>query len=285
MRSSRKILLTISITPLLLIFFCAGIYAQTGQRLIAKNTDSLRSKQEIIKIRGLANELFDSAIFVSKEHTTIGYRLFRPAPSKNKYPLVVFFHGSGAIGTDNRSQLGILPKLFAGPDVQADHPAFILAPQFAARSANYFMDSSRKLLASIPGAGLYAALELIDSLKQDPAIDTNRIYAVGFSMGGSTVINALALRPGMFAAGISISGIPLFNKLKQLAKTPIWLIHGTDDTENPIDSDVQLYKELRSKNNMLFWKLKGTTHDNVFTSTLLGQTLPHWLFGHYKKRQ
>ena len=82
-------------------------------------------------------------------------------------------------------------------------------------------------------------------------------------------------------AGISISGIPQFDKTEKLKTIPIWLIHGLDDTENPISSDEQFYKEMSA--NIRFWKLKGTTHDNVFTTTILGETLPEWLFKQHKK--
>ena len=125
-------------------------------------------------------------------------------------------------------------------------------------------------------------MKLIDSLKKELNIDEKRIYAVGFSMGGSTVINSLLAKPEMFAAGISISGIPQFGNIEKLSTIPIWLIHGIDDTENPIDSDEQFYKE-GNKKKIRFWKLTATTHDNVFTPQLLDDTLPNWLFKHRKK--
>jgi predicted peptidase len=97
-------------------------------------------------------------------------------------------------------------------------------------------------------------------------------------MGGSTAINALSLRPDLFAAGISIAGIPQFDKIDKLSNIPIWLIHGTDDTENPIDSDDEFYKELSGYNKIRFWRLKNKTHDNVFSIAILKETLPQWLF-------
>ncbi|MET3126786.1 putative peptidase [Arcicella rosea] len=143
------------------------------------------------------------------------------------------------------------------------------------------MDTSRNVLYSTPRACLNSVLALIDTLKLNLNIDTKRIYVIGFSMGGSTVINSLSARPELFAAGISISGIPQFDKIQELATTPIWLIHGIDDTENPINSDEQFYREMSE--NIRFWKLKATTHDNVFTTQILGETLPKWLFKQRKK--
>lgn len=51
-------------------------------------------------------------------------------------------------------------------------------------------------------------------------------------MGGSTVINSLSSRPDMFAAGVSIGGIPQFENIESLVNIPIWLIHGNLDIEN-----------------------------------------------------
>ena len=174
-----------------------------------------------------------------------------------------------------------MQKLFASPNIQRKYPAYVLAPQFPTRSSDYAMDTVRDLLYSIPRPCLNTALQLVDSLKANLNIDSKRIYVVGFSMGGSTVINSLSARPALFAAGISIAGIPQFDNMKDLSTIPIWLIHGIDDPENPIQSDEQFYKELGD--NVRFWKLKATTHDNIFTTQILGETLPRWLFKQRRK--
>ncbi len=270
----------------LMITSCTTTRSQFGQVIIAETTDTLSAKQEISKIRALSNDIFDSASFTGKDQVEIRYRLFKPREEQyasERLPLVIVFHSSGRpVGTDNSSQLGLVQKLFASPGIQEKYPAFILAPQFPTRSSDYISDSSRHLLTSRSRTCLDAVIQLTDSLRQHLNIDNDRIYLVGYSMGGSTVINALSARPELFAAGISISGIPEFDKIQTLATIPIWLIHGIDDTENPIASDEQFYKELKS-NRIRFWKLNGTTHDNVFSTRLLGDALPKWLFSQHKR--
>lgn len=275
-------------SPLALIFYtiilasCSTINKQFGQFIIENTADTTLSKQEILKIKNLDADIFDSEIFVDKEKIEIKYRLFIPEQKSNeKYPLVIIYHGSGAIGTDNKSQLGLLPKLFASPEIQIQYPAYVLAPQFPTRSSDYAFDTARNVLYSTPRPCLNTVLQLIDSLRSNLNVDSKRVYVVGFSMGGSTVINSLSARPDIFAAGISISGIPQFDKIQELESIPIWLIHGIDDTENPIISDEQFYEEIGE--NVLLWKLKETTHDNVFTTRLLGETLPKWLFKQHKE--
>lgn len=270
---------------ILLIISCSTANNKFGQMVIDNATDTTILKQTILKIRSIENTIFDSATFLGKEQIAINYCLYKPKQAKTnkKYPLVVVFHGSGAIGVDNKSQLGIIQKLFASPDIQKKYPAYVLAPQFSTRSSDYVMDTKRNVLTSVSGTCLSVALQLVDSLLQNMDIDAKRIYVVGFSMGGSTAINSLSIRPDLFAAGISISGIPQFDKIEELNKMPIWLIHGMDDTENPINSDEKFFEELSRSNKIRFWKLRATTHDNVFTTKILGETMPKWLFKQIKK--
>lgn len=268
----------------ILLIGCSTNKEQFGESTIENATGTALSKDEFSKIRSLNNETFDTVNFVSREQVGLKYRLYKPKQQKTSksFPLVIVYHGYGRpIGTDNSSQLGVLPKLFASAEIQNKYPAYVLAPQFSERSSDYETDNKRNLLYSKPRASLNSVMQLIDSLKSNLNIDSKRIYAVGYSMGGSTAINSLASRPDLFAAGISISGIPQFDKTEKLKTIPIWLIHGLDDTENPISSDEQFYKEMSA--NIRFWKLKGTTHDNVFTTTILGETLPEWLFKQHKK--
>lgn len=269
----------------ILVLLCSGCTtskSQFGQHILERAADTTLTKKEITKLRSIDNSIFDKGSFIGKEQIEIKYRLFKPNhKSEDKYPLVVVYHGSGAIGTDNNAQLGLLHKLFASPDIQSKYPAFVLAPQFPTRSSDYKTDTGRKVLYSTPRPCLNEVFQLIDSLKSNLNIDSKRIYVVGFSMGGSTVINSLSSRPDLFAAGICVAGIPQFDQSQVLKTIPIWLIHGIDDTENPIHSDEVLYKEIGD--NIRFWKLKATTHDNVFSSLIQGETLPKWLFKYKKK--
>src|SRR5262249_44261333 len=64
---------------------------------------------------------------------TLPYRLFVPEgyTASRRYGLVLFFHGAGGRGTDNRSQLTDqdAPLVFVRAENQARWPVFMLAPQ------------------------------------------------------------------------------------------------------------------------------------------------------------
>lgn len=262
---------------------CSTLNKEFGQVEIDDTERTQETKNEILRIKSLDNSIFDSATFVNAAREEINYRLFRPMQHKaNKsYPLVVVYHGSGDIGTNNTAQLQLFQKLFASPDIQENYPAYVLAPQFSTRSSDYLMDTTRNMLYSTARPQLNLVFQLIDSLKMNLNIDTERMYVVGYSMGGSTVINSLSERPDLFAAGISISGIPQFDKAEALKDIPIWLIHGTSDTENPIDSDEQFFGEIGT--TVRFWKLESKMHDDIVIPEILGDALPKWLFKQRKK--
>jgi predicted peptidase len=57
------------------------------------------------------------------------YRVLRPAKIEDgkKYPLVVFLHGAGERGDDNRAQLKYFPEMMAQPEYREKYPCFIIA--------------------------------------------------------------------------------------------------------------------------------------------------------------
>ena len=64
----------------------------------------------------------------------MNYRLFVPEgyDAARSYPLVLLLHGGGARGPDNDLQLaGVAPYLFSSPEIQSEHPSFVVAPKVA----------------------------------------------------------------------------------------------------------------------------------------------------------
>ncbi|MGZ3873334.1 MAG: prolyl oligopeptidase family serine peptidase [Mucilaginibacter sp.] len=110
-------------------------------------------------------------------------------------------------------------------------------------------------------------------------IDPRKIYVIGFSMGASTAINAMGQRPDLFAAAVSISGIPEFDQLDVIALKPIWFIHGDADTENPIASDALFYKKLQEQKarNIRYWQVEGLQHE-IYPELYMTDEIPKWLW-------
>lgn len=243
--------------------------------------DSAAAAATIGEIEALPADLFDAGTFRGRDGVALPYRLMPPSAVEpgRRYPLVVVFHGAGEIGTDNRSHLDRFPKTWARPEIRARFPAFVLAPQMPERSALYSGSAETPGRHSRPGPPLHTALALIDSLRGALPVDEARIYAVGFSMGASTTWNALALRPDVFAAGVPIAGVPNPADADLVAQTPVWVIHGTADTANPIGPDRDMVETLRQRPGarVRLWEVDGLWHA-VPPQILAGTELMEWLF-------
>lgn len=226
------------------LLFCAvatGCASGSIRREIVGNPAPL-AKDVVASIEPLE---FAAAEFKASDGTVLQYRFLLPSRyvQGKRYPLVLQLHGSGGIGTDNLKQIDRLAKTWAMPDVRERYQAYILIPQFPVRSANYGPPAEDQHAEH--SATLNAALELVDEFALNHAVDRSRIYAVGFSMGGSAAWLSPTLRPTLFAAVVPISGIapadsfaPIFKRLPTLA------IHGNSDTENPITADLRFVHEV-----------------------------------------
>lgn len=214
-------------------------------------------------------------------HSGLPYRLLVPAgpAPADGYPLVLVLHGSGAIGADNQAQLGALATAWALPQVMAAFPAYVVAPQFPARTADYTPgpDGALQAHANPP---LQPALALVDELAAHYRIDRRRIYVTGFSMGASGVWQALLARPGLFAGAVPIAGIaPPRADAVRLTKVPLLVVHGDADTENPPGSDLAMVQALRAAGNerVKLVMHAGLGHE-IASEVLYGRWWREWLF-------
>ena len=97
--------------------------------------DQRRQRASKVKPRLQALEdQFDVRTFEAAGGEVLPYRLFRPRDydPRSSYPLVVFFHGGGGRGTDNRRHIAdahYSARVWALPEFQARQPCFIVAPQ------------------------------------------------------------------------------------------------------------------------------------------------------------
>lgn len=231
-------------------------------------------------ILALSNEVFSAGRYPHGAAPGLAYRLLRPAQPVHgqRYPLIVVFHSSGGIGTDNASHLGVLAKMWAQPAFRKRYPVFVLAIQFPERSSNY-RRGQEGVQESTPSPRLQQALQLVDSLKDALSVDKKQIYVLGFSMGASTAGNALLARPHLFAAAVCISGIPRLRGLDALKNKPIWVIHGSADNENPIGSDRFWYRKMEQwpQHRLLFWEIDSLGHE-IYSPLYTTDLLPRWLF-------
>jgi len=269
------------LVSLLLLLAFPG--AAPAQRLAFSDADF--DAASVAQIRAALDAL-PAADYEKKRYAAGGrvlpYRLLRPKELRahERYPLVVTLHNSSRIGRDNEKQLEPLARIWLRADIRRRYPAFVIAPQFETRSSTYAEDPVRQVPASSPSADARAVLALVgETLADHPEIDRDRVYLVGYSMGASTAQNLMSLAPDLFAALVSIAGVPDFSNLRGIGAKPIWLIHGRRDEDNPYAGSVRLDEALQGDRRVRFTTYNRLDHATITIPFLLSEDLPAWLFG------
>ena len=186
--------------------------------------------------------IFSREKYISSKGDTLNYRMFSPdRDTLRKYPVVIFLHGSGERGNDNESQLKFGVMHFADDKISSMFPAFIIAPQCPPnmRWANIsdHRNTSEVRLLQPPSRPMELLIELIQKIKKEFPVDTNRIYITGMSMGGHGTYDAIQRYPQLFAAAVPVCGAGDTSKAASIAHIPMWVFHGAEDpTVSPLYS-------------------------------------------------
>lgn len=174
---------------------------------------------------------FGPMTFVNKKGDSLNYRfLFPDFDPLQKYPLVIFLHGSGERGNDNNAQLQWGVTNFATDFNMKMYKSFVIAPQCPKnQSWSNFKRGEAVKYNDTATAVVDLLLSLIDSTVKRYAIDTNRIYITGTSMGGIGTYDLMIRRPNFFAAAVPVCGAGDISKANVIKHIPIWIFHGADD--------------------------------------------------------
>ncbi len=135
----------------------------------------------------------------SANGATMRYNLFSPSgrePGK-KYPLVLFMADASTPGADVKKPLvqGYGALVWATPEAQAKNPCYVLVPQFSGVAVNDAYEHTPEV---------ETVLKLLKHVVANHAVDANRLYATGQSMGGMISMYYNIKHPGIFAASIFV---------------------------------------------------------------------------------
>ncbi len=181
--------------------------------------------------------IFEEGKYIDGE-TTLPYRIYVPSdydPQKS-YPVVTILHGAGERGNDNQAQLkNMVPALF-NQNNSKYMDAIIICPQCPSgqqwvdtpwTKGNYSVDE-------IPESNeLKAAFGLSEWAKYNLAVDLDRVYIMGLSMGGFGTWDMIMRHKESFTAAIPICGGADPEYAEYLKDFPIWTLHGTRDSSVP----------------------------------------------------
>jgi predicted peptidase len=276
----------LSLTLCLLLASRGGLPAQTN--LVTPLADPLKPDYAALPLRDWEKQ-FESFSFMSyeKDGRVLPYRLHQPAVlEKGKaYPLVLFFHGAGERGSDNRGQF----ERFRGLNFWEKYPCFVLAPQCPKRNAEgdqKWVETSfgapSHTMKDNPAWQMKLAMEVLDQTIKDHPIDSRRIYVTGLSMGGFATWEILQREAEKFAAAAPVcgGGDPVF--APKLATLPLWVFHGAaDDVVLPIRSRDMIAAIRAAGGSPICTEYSGAGHD-VWSSTYSNPAVWDWLFAQRK---
>ena len=192
--------------------------------------------------------------------------LYHPVkPKTEKSPLMIFLHGSGGGKRPiERSKWTGEVKAFITP--KAGRPSVhILVPQ---SKGEWDPASLNKMLDYI--------------IEKNPTIDTNRIYCIGYSMGGKGTWEWAMASPGRFAAIIPKGFIPDLSGIEEMVDLPIWAMVGAKDSKPRAEGIPAMEKALKELGSTV---VKTTMFEGANHATASGESkklegVYDWLFSH-----
>ena len=221
---------------------------------------------------------------------TLRYRLLYPVnyQAGKKYPLIMFLHGSGERGWDNKLQL----DAGLGPYVRkhlADFPALVVFPQ---------VEENGEWM----GANVDMALAAMEAATKEFNGDPQRAYLTGLSMGGYGTWETALKAPDRFAALVPICGAilmpgggralyvtavanapdPYAALASQLKHVPTWIFHGAKDDVVLPDDDRKTFAALKAVGaDVQYTEFPDLNHLS-WDATYNHEPLWKWLFAQHK---
>jgi predicted peptidase len=187
--------------------------------------------------------------YTNETGEVFSYRMAAPQfPAEGRsYPLIIFLHGSGECGTDNKRHINLgLPALIKSLLLQ-NQKAVILALQ--CQRGNWWVQRlamrPEYKMSKEPTASMEVLMELVSHIKVIQPVDPDRVYITGFSLGGFGTWDAIQRWPDVFAAAVPICGGGDLKKAKSLKQMPLWVFHGDADKNVPVDCSRRMVEAIR----------------------------------------
>lgn len=190
------------------------------------------------------------------------YLLYLPkdySKTENKFPLVLFLHGSGERGTDiEKVKTHGLPKLI---NQEKDFPFIVVSPQCP---DDIFWNTD-------------ILISLLDEVIAKYEVDTSRIYVTGLSMGGHGTWELAIRQPNRFAAIAPVCGWTDTSKACLISNIPAWVFHGAKDNVVPVKAAEDMVDALRKCGSNVKLTIYPEANHDSWTETYNNDELYKWL--------
>ena len=191
----------------------------------------------------------------------MNYQIFYPEHTKD-LPLLVYLHGAGERGVNlpHIFRHGVPKLIKEGLEL----PAVVLCPQCP---AEYVWDN---VVERVKG--------IIDAVAAEFRIEKDRICLTGSSMGGFGTFMMGKTYGGFFSAIAPISGGGMSWRAGNLKNTPLWVIHGKEDSlVPPIYSEMMVEAALRAGAPARLTVLEGKGHNDAIDAAYRSTEVISWL--------
>jgi predicted peptidase len=203
----------------------------------------------------------------------LNYLLFLPKgygeDSQQKWPLILFLHGAGERGDDLKLvKVHGIPKIV---EQKEDFPFIAISPQCPGFS--WWTVELETLNA------------LLDEVISNYAVDTDRVYLTGLSMGGFATWQLATAYPKRFAAIAPVCGGGDPKKAKALKDVPVWAFHGAKDEVVPLARSEEMVKALKDCGGDARLTVYPEAGHDSWTETYDNPKLYEWFLKHTRRER
>lgn len=244
--------------------FCRKVEVYAEQLLSTNNSTASISNFSLSKYRKYT--------FVSKENNTaFAYRIKKA--KKEGQPIVIYFHGGGACGTDNFKQYYEYSASPARRKLES-YDCTVIVPQTPINRPFGKVNSIDYL---------HAVKLLTEIITKDLKADKNRIYIYGSSFGGFCTWLSAYYYPDYYACAMPLMGQfeeCFFDEVDylRLKNLPLWIGHSSDDNIVDIKQDDIIAEELKKcSGNFKYTRYDKYGH-GMASKFLAKENWTEWMF-------
>lgn len=209
--------------------------------------------------------------------SSVQYKLLKPdmIEAGTRYPVVLYLHGAGERGSDGLLPLRSLPSTLATDKYRQHFPCYLVVPQCPVDVKwNYRGDKIPR-----PTDELDVVWNVLCDVIRNTSCDPNRVYVIGFSMGGYGTWEFGCRHPEALAAIIPIAGAGKPAVAIKLIDLPVWAVHGRQDDVVDVAGTSDMINAIRhAGGNPNYTELAGVGHGALEPAITDSDTILRWLF-------
>ncbi len=188
-----------------------------------------------------------------------GYEL--AADSERQWPLMLFLHGIGEVGSNPHkvARIGPPKRIERG----YDFPMIVVSPQNDGRFDYAWWND--------------LLIALLDDLQTRYRIDPDRVFVSGASLGGFGAWNLACAHPERFAAAVPVAGFGYPSEVSRMRDVPVWAFHGRRDRVVPIARGRVMVDALRAAGGTARWTVYEDVEHSAWHRAFRDPELLAWL--------